>query len=216
MYMKSSIGVPLPTILCLLYKNHIKFFLDRAVDKPGHGKYIVGGFNDVLKRNLATCFRMRSMLEVDKIDSKRMRVDAMNKNGEESFSEECKRLLDRCDEVGTKDDKKHAKREAKPRLKHKYYWVHKEEEIIFNGMKAVYKILYNQDKVTTKHFYHIRCDTDLGKGFCDMRRIPCACTGCYEQLSNPWLPNRDKNLQPCYAIAPETCKYYSILRGYNK
>ena len=49
-----------------------------------------------------------------------------------------------------------------------------------------------------------------------MRCIPCACTGCVEQISNPWLPNLDKTLKQCYAIKPETCKYSSILHGYNK
>ena len=79
-----------------------------------------------------------------------MRVDAMTKKGELSFPKECNRLLDIRDEIDTKGDNKHAKRETKARLKHKYYWVHKEEDIIFNGMKAVYKILTNQDKVTIK------------------------------------------------------------------
>ena len=51
--------------------------LDRAVDTPGHGKDVVGGFNAVNKKCLATCLRMRSMPEVDKIDSKRMRFDVM-------------------------------------------------------------------------------------------------------------------------------------------
>ena len=60
---------------------------------------------------------MRSTPEVDKIDSKRMRVDAMTKKGEVSFAEECKRLLDLRDEIGTKGDKKHAKHEAKSRFK---------------------------------------------------------------------------------------------------
>ena len=67
-----------------------------------------------------------------------------------------------------------------------------------------------------KHFYHIRCDPYLDKGFCNMRRIPCACTGCVEQLSKPWLPNLEKTLQPRYIIEPETCRYSSILHGYNK
>ena len=49
-----------------------------------------------------------------------------------------------------------------------------------------------------------------------MRRIPCNCIGCVEQLTKRWLPNLDKTLQPRYAIEPETCKYSSILRGYNK
>ena len=63
-----------------------------------------------------------------------------------------------------------------------------------------------------KHFYHIKCDPDLDEGFCAMRRIPCACTRCAEQISKPWLPNSDKTLQPHYVMEPETCK----LRGYNK
>ena len=45
-----------------------------------------------------------------------MHVDAMTEKGEVSFSEECKRLLDLCDEIGDKGDKKHEKREAKARL----------------------------------------------------------------------------------------------------
>ena len=62
----------------------------------------------------------------------------------------------------------------------------------------------------------MRCDPDLDKFLCAMRCIPCACTGCVEKISNTWLPSLDKTLQPCYAIEPEICKYYSILRGYNK
>ena len=95
--------------------------LDRAVDTPGHGKYVVDGFNAVQKRYLATCLRMRSTPEKDKIDSKRIHVEAMTEKGEVSFAEECKSLLDLCDEIGTKDDKKHAKHGSKARLKHKYY-----------------------------------------------------------------------------------------------
>ena len=64
---------------------------------------------------------MSSTPEVDNIDSMRMHVDAMTKKGEVIFSEKCKRLLDLCDEIGTKGDKKHAKHEAKARLNHKYY-----------------------------------------------------------------------------------------------
>ena len=37
--------------------------LDRSVDTPGHGKYVVDGFNAVQKRYLATCLRMRSTPE---------------------------------------------------------------------------------------------------------------------------------------------------------
>ena len=81
--------------------------LDRAVDTLGHGKDGVDGFNAVQKQYLATCLRMRSTPEKDKIDIKCMRVEAMTDKGEVSFDEECKRLLDLRDEIGTKGDKKH-------------------------------------------------------------------------------------------------------------
>ena len=54
-----------------------QIFLDRAVDTPGNGKYVVDSFNAVQKRYLATCLRMRSTPEKDNIDSKRMRFEAM-------------------------------------------------------------------------------------------------------------------------------------------
>ena len=66
-----------------------------------------------------------------------MSVEAMTEKGKVIFSKECKRLLDLCHEIGTNGDKKHEKREAKALLKHKYYWLHKEEDTLFNGMKAV-------------------------------------------------------------------------------
>ena len=140
----------------VLLSTSYQIVLDRAVDTPGHGKYVVDGFNAVQKRYLDSCLRMRSTPEKDKIDSKRMRVEAMTEKGEVIFSEDCKRLLDLLYEIGTKGDKKHAKREAKARLKHKQYWINKEEDTLFNIMKAVYKILNNKDKVSMKYFYHIR------------------------------------------------------------
>ena len=73
-------------------------------------------------------------------------------------------------------------------------------------MKAIYKILNNQDKVTMKNFYHIICNPGLDKGSCAMQHIPCACNGCVEQLSNTWLPTKDKTLLPRYDIETETCK----------
>ena len=68
----------MPTIWYLFLSESYQIVLDRAVDIPGHGKYVVDGFNDVHKRYLATCLRMCSTPEVSNIDSKRMHVDAMN------------------------------------------------------------------------------------------------------------------------------------------
>ena len=99
-------------LVSFLSKSY-QIVLDIAVDTPGHRKDVVYGFNTVQKRYLATCLRMHSTPEVDKIDSKRMRADALTEKGEVRFSEECKILPDLRDEIGTKGDKKHAKCEAK-------------------------------------------------------------------------------------------------------
>ena len=93
--------------------------LGRAVDTPGHGKDVVDCFNAFQKQYLASCLRMRSTPEKHKIVSKCMRVEAMTEKGDVSFAKECKRLMDLCDEIGTKGDKKHAKRKAKALLNHK-------------------------------------------------------------------------------------------------
>ena len=93
--------------------NIYQIDLDRAVDAPSHGKYVVGGLNAIHKQYLAPCLRMCSTPEVDNIDFKRMHADTMTKKGVVRFVEECKRLLNFSDEIGTKGDKKHAKKEVK-------------------------------------------------------------------------------------------------------
>ena len=50
----------------------------------------------------------------------------------------------------------------------------------------------------------------------DIILLPCACSVWVEQISKTWLPNLEKTQQPRYVIEPETFKYSSILRGYNK
>ena len=76
-----SIAYYLVYFLSKSYQN----FLDRAVDTAGHGKYVVDGFNAVQKQYLATCLKICSTPEVEKIDSNRMRVDAMTEKGEVSM-----------------------------------------------------------------------------------------------------------------------------------
>ena len=72
-------------LMSYLSKSYQKF-LDRAVDTPGHGNDVVDGFNAFQKKYLATCLRMRSTPEKDKIDSKCMRVEAMKQKGRVSFA----------------------------------------------------------------------------------------------------------------------------------
>ena len=105
-------------MMSFLSKSY-QIVLDRAFDTPGHGKYVVGGFNDIQQRYLATCLRMCSTPEVDNFDSKCMPVDSKNETAEVSFAKECKCLLHLLDDISTKCDKKHSKRELKAHLNHK-------------------------------------------------------------------------------------------------
>ena len=78
-------------------------------------------------------------------------------------------------------------------------------------MKAVYNIMNKQDKVTKKQFYHIRCDPDLDKGFCAMRRILCASTECVEKYTIPGYLTRIETYN--YVLLPNP-KYVSTLPSY--
>ena len=72
-------------MMSFLSKSY-QIVLGRAADTPGHEKDVVDGFNAVQKRYLATCLRMSSTPEVDKIDSKQMRVYSMTWKGELIFA----------------------------------------------------------------------------------------------------------------------------------
>ena len=49
-----------------------------------------------------------------------MRVDATTKKEEVSLTKECKHLIDLCEEIVTKGDRKETKREAVTHLNQKY------------------------------------------------------------------------------------------------
>ena len=79
-------------------------------------------------------------------------------------------------------------------------------------MKAVYKILNNQDKVTMKYFYQMRCDPDLDKVLCAMRFIPCACTGCVEKSP---IPGYLAQIKPSNHVMLLNPKHVSTLPSYG-
>ena len=62
--------------------------------------------------------------------------------------------------------------------------------------------------------YNIRCDPDLGVGKAAVRRIPCACLFCIEQLNLPWDKNKEDTNQRRYGINKE-CLNWNIFEGLN-
>ena len=57
-------------------------------------------------------------------------------------------------------------------------------------------------------------DPDLGTGCVAVRRIPCGCKACIDQLKLPWDCKRLKNDQPRYA-QNKSCTRWDIFQGVN-
>ena len=62
--------------------------------------------------------------------------------------------------------------------------------------------------------YNIRCDPDLGVGKATVRRIPCACLFCIEQLNLSWDKNEEDTNKRRYGINKE-CLNWNIFEGLN-
>ena len=73
-------------LMSFLSKSY-QIVLDRAFDTPGHGKYILDGFNAIQKQYLANCLRIHSTPEVENIESNCMGVDDMTEKIEVRFPE---------------------------------------------------------------------------------------------------------------------------------
>jgi hypothetical protein len=69
----------------------------------------------------------------------------------------------------------------------------------------------------TKHYhcYNVRADWELGLAFVAMRRIPCACEACGEQLKQPWDAKLERKDQPRYSKGNKKCELWPIFEGLN-
>ena len=72
----------------------------------------------------------------------------------------------------------------------------------------------NQQHGGSSAMYNIRTDPQLGYGKAALRRIPCACPSCINQLSLPWDALKQYTDQPRYA-QNMNCVHWSIFEGEN-
>ena len=186
--------------------------IDRLIGAPGHGKGMVDGINGVDKSFLGGCMCLIGTPEANDSE-KRMNAASMTENASSSLAQECARLCSTDNRMtGLKGDVKHAKRESNARVKRRHYHVQDDDAIKFKNTK--YKAVNFPKDKGVMQCYNVRADPDLGLGKIAMRRIPCACTACREQLKSEWIPNIDEEKQPRYATA-EDCKYDKVLHGFN-
>ena len=201
--------------LLSLLASKYKVVIDRAIGAPGHGKSKIDGLNAVDKRFLRSCMCMIGMPEAND-GEKRMAAHAVVEDSSLSFAEECARLCSASDRsAGVKGGAKHAKHDEKAKMKKRFYHVQDPNKVKHTDLKKVAIGFHSGKKNGLMMHYNLRFDPDLGTGWAAVRRIPCACDACIEQLKLPW--NRQLNLkqQPHYAPGNQQCKYWPIFEGLN-
>lgn len=62
--------------------------------------------------------------------------------------------------------------------------------------------------------YNLRADPDLGIAKVAVRRIPCCCQSCRDQLLSPWIANTPAEEQPRYKTN-QSCHWWPIFEGLN-
>ena len=107
-----------------------------------------------------------------------------------------------------------------------HYHVQKKEEVNYFDIKMgcssdMFPALQFADESKKPHgarglgkHYHFCMDPMLGQGKCAIRRIPCDCQACTDQLDKQWIPGKNKKKQPRYADVPN-CVYANVLGSYN-
>jgi hypothetical protein len=188
--------------------------IDRAISAPGHGKDIVDGINAIDKEFLRSKMCMIGTPEASD-GNKRMAAHSMVEGASKSLAQEALRLCaDTSRLSGVKSEKKYSKREENSRLKLRHYHLQKPEDVKYCDIKMMSVGLPKGAHNGILARYNLRCEKDLGIGVAAVRRIPCACAGCLEQLAKPWQPGVHANQQSRYASST-TCHFWPIFEGLN-
>jgi hypothetical protein len=198
--------------LLSLIATEFDLTMDRAIGAPGHGKDIVDGLNATDKMYLKKQMCMIGTPESND-SQKRMEAHSMTETASLSLAEECARLCSRRERAeGVKGDVKLKKREEKAKMKNRTYHVHKETDVRFSKLSMKRQGLDAGTHNGLLAHYHMRADPKLGLGKAALRRIPCGCDACLEQLAKEWKPNVPSRKQERYSTA-ENCVWSDMFVG---
>lgn len=193
-----------------------KVTIDRMIHAPGHGKDEVDGLNATTKRFLQQKMSTTN-LNNDRGEEKRMDPWAMEGGTCKCLSTEAKRLLEEPERKdGVVSAGKYKKRFENRAVTERTYHVLGGEEVRFKDLKM--KTIQFKKEAGTKNGlmtrYNFRTDPNLGVGKVAIRRIPCPCTSCSNQLSKAWMPNVPAKEQERYGVN-ESCENWPIFEGLN-
>jgi hypothetical protein len=198
--------------------------IDRAVGAPGHGKDIVDGLNAADKRYLIMKMQMIGLpgagaegSEENDGSSSRMSAELMVEGTSKSLAVECARLCsDKARSSGVKSEGKYCKRKSEAKMKQRHYHVQDISDISFSEilMKLTGFPASKMTRSRLRSMYNIRANLNLGMGKIALRRIPCTCHACAEQIRAPWLVNTKLRDQPRYQSSVN-CHWWPSFDGLN-
>ncbi len=193
-----------------------KVSIDRMIHAPGHGKDEVDGLNATTKRFLQQKMSTTN-LNNDQGEEKRMDPWAMEGGSCKCLSSEAKRLLEEPERKdGVVSAGKYKKRFENRAVTERTYHVLGGEEVRFKDLKM--KTIQFKKEPGTKNGlmtrYNFRTDPNLGVGKVAIRRIPCPCASCNNQLRKEWKANVPVKEQERYAVN-ESCENWPIFEGLN-
>jgi hypothetical protein len=192
-----------------------QIIIDRAIGAPGHGKDIVDGLNATDKQFLADKMCKIGLPEVNETDG-RMSAASMVEGTSFSLAQECARLCSDASRVaGVKSEGKYAKRENAAPMKRRTYHVQDPKDVLHGGIKMKLEGFKTGKRNGISSMYNIRADPALGIGRLAIRRIPCGCQGCKEQLEIPWdYQITDPKKQARYGSSRK-CTLWPVFEGLN-
>jgi hypothetical protein len=168
-----------------------KVTIDRMIHAPGHGKDEVDGLNAPTERFLQQKMSTTN-LNNDQGEIKRMDPWAMEGGTCKCLSLEAKRLMEESERKdGVVSAGKYKKRFDSRAVTERIYDVLGGEDVRFKDLKMK-TLLFKKEpdaKNGTMTQYNFRTDPDLGVGKVAVRRIPCPCTSCKDQLGKAWKAN---------------------------
>ena len=195
-------------------KYHI--VIDRAIGAPGHGKSIIDGLNAVDKHHLKKVMCMSGSNRTDDLES-RMKMYSIAKKASFSFAKECARICGQEErKFGVLSTPAYQSRSHK--LNERYYHVQDQNKVRYSNIskKAVGWIFYKGQKGNgIRHHYNLRADPALGLDYVAIRRIPCMCDACVQQLKQPWLIDKPFSEQPRYIGNNYNCSLWNVLGPLN-
>eukprot|EP00966_Prymnesium_polylepis_P105434 2441600-Prymnesium_polylepis.1 len=188
--------------------------IDRAIGAPGHGKDIVDGLNATdkvfLRKKMCMIGTPEAKEGAARIAAHSM-VSGRDGDAKLSLATESARLCgDPARFSGVKSEGgKRQKREAAAKTQERHYHVQDPAGVKYTKTSREAVGFEKGEHNGLLAHYSLHVSKELGPGKAALRRIPCACVACLEQIELKWERGVEPSQQPRFASSKK-CQWWSI------